>query len=78
MNPACWLCESSSWSTFLRIASLNPAVRAEAYDVALFPELKDHYGAMSVPCIVVTRADGTRRVEFGKKSIPQMLALVGA
>ena len=65
-------------STFLHIVSLNPAVRAEAYDVALFPELKDHYGAMSVPCIIVTRADGTRRVEFGKKSIPQMLALVGA
>ncbi|WP_154535751.1 hypothetical protein [Bifidobacterium sp. WCA-178-WT-4B] len=26
----------------------------------------------------VLQADGTRRVEFGKKSIPQMLALVGA
>ena len=61
-----------------RIASLNPAVRAEAYDVAHFPELRDHYGAMSVPCIVITRADGTQRVEFGKKSIPQMLELVGA
>ena len=61
-----------------RIASLNPAVRAEAYDVAHFPELRDHYGAMSVPCIVITRADGTQQVEFGKKSIPQMLELVGA
>ena len=60
------------------IASLNPAVRAEAYDVAHFPELRDHYGAMSVPCIVITRADGTQQVEFGKKSIPQMLELVGA
>ena len=61
-----------------RIASLNPAVRVEAYDVAHFPELRDHYGAMSVPCIVITRADGTQRVEFGKKSIPQMLELIGA
>lgn len=26
----------------------------------------------------VLQADGTRRVEFGKKSIPQMLELVGA
>ncbi len=26
----------------------------------------------------VLQTDGTRRVEFGKKSIPQMLALVGA
>lgn len=61
-----------------RLASLNPAVRAEAYDVSHFPELKDQYGAMSVPCIVITRADGTQRVEFGKKSIPQMLDLIGA
>ena len=61
-----------------RIASLNPAVRAEAYDVAHFPELRDHYGAMSVPCIVITRADGTQQVEFGKKSISQMLELIGA
>ena len=53
-------------------------MRAEAYDVAHFPELRDHYGAMSVPCIVITRADGTQQVEFGKKSIPQMLELVGA
>ena len=77
MNPACWLCESSSLSTFLRIASLNPAVRAEAYDVAHFPELRDHYGAMSVPCIVINRG-GEQTVEFGKKSIPQMLDLIGA
>ena len=61
-----------------RIASLSPAVRAEAYDVSHFPELKDQYGAMSVPCIVITHADGTQQVEFGKKSIPQMLELVGA
>lgn len=32
-----------------RIASLNPNVRAEAYDVAHFPELKDQYGAMERP-----------------------------
>ena len=54
------------------------AVRAEAYDVAHFPELRDQYGAMSVPCIVITRSDGTQRVEFGKKSIPQMLESIGA
>ena len=33
---------------------------------------------MSVPCIVITHADDTQQVEFGKKSIPQMLELVGA
>ena len=61
-----------------RIASLNPNVRAEAYDVAHFPELKDQYGAMSVPCIVINHPGGEQKVEFGKKSVPQMLTLLGA
>ena len=61
-----------------RIAALNPNVRAEAYDVAHFPELKDQYGAMSVPCIVINQPGGEQKVEFGKKSVPQMLTLLGA
>ena len=77
VSLTCTMCPETVLAS-QRIASLNPAVRAEAYDVAHFPELRDHYGAMSVPCIVVTWADGTQQVEFGKKSIPQMLELVGA
>ena len=77
VSLTCTMCPETVLAS-QRIASLNPAVRVEAYDVAHFPELKDHYGAMSVPCIVITRADGTQQVEFGKKSIPQMLELVGA
>ena len=77
VSLTCTMCPETVLAS-QRIASLNPAVRAEAYDVSHFPELRDHYGAMSVPCIVITRADGTQRVEFGKKSIPQMLELVGA
>lgn len=77
VSLTCTMCPETVLAS-QRIASLNPAVRAEAYDVAHFPELRDHYGAMSVPCIVITRAYGTQQVEFGKKSIPQMLELVGA
>ena len=77
VSLTCTMCPETVLAS-QRIASLNPAVRAEAYDVAHFPELRDHYGAMSVPCIVITHADGTQQVEFGKKSIPQMLELVGA
>ena len=77
VSLTCTMCPETVLAS-QRIASLNPAVRVEAYDVAHFPELRDHYGAMSVPCIVITRADGTQRVEFGKKSIPQMVELVGA
>lgn len=77
VSLTCTMCPETVLAS-QRLASLNPAVRAEAYDVSHFPELKDQYGAMSVPCIVITRADGTQRVEFGKKSIPQMLDLIGA
>lgn len=77
VSLTCTMCPETVLAS-QRLASLNPAVRAEAYDVSHFPELKDQYGAMSVPCIVITRADGTQRVEFGKKSIPQMLELIGA
>ncbi|MBW3082236.1 FAD-dependent oxidoreductase [Bifidobacterium phasiani] len=60
-----------------RIAAANPNVRAEAYDVAHFPALKDRFNVMSVPCIVITRADGSQSVEFGKKNVAQMLDLLG-
>lgn len=61
-----------------RIAAANPLVRAEAYDVAHFPDIKDHYNVMSVPCIVITKADGSQTVEFGKRNVAQMLDLLGA
>lgn len=76
VSLTCTMCPEAVLAS-QRIASLNPAVRAEAYDVAHFPELRDHYGAMSVPCIVINRG-GEQTVEFGKKSIPQMLDLIGA
>lgn len=75
VSLTCTMCPETVLAS-QRIASLNPAVRAEAYDVAHFPELRDHYGAMSVPCIVINRG-GEQTVEFGKKSIPQMLDLIG-
>lgn len=76
VSLTCTMCPETVLAS-QRIASLNPAVRAEAYDVSHFPELRDHYGAMSVPCIVINRG-GEQTVEFGKKSIPQMLDLIGA
>lgn len=76
VSLTCTMCPETVLAS-QRLASLNPAVRAEAYDVSHFPELKDQYGAMSVPCIVINRGGG-QTVEFGKKSIPQMLDLIGA
>ena len=76
VSLTCTMCPETVLAS-QRLTSLNPAVRAEAYDVSHFPELKDQYGAMSVPCIVINRG-GEQTVEFGKKSIPQMLDLIGA
>ncbi|WP_455676555.1 FAD-dependent oxidoreductase [Pseudoscardovia suis] len=86
VSLTCTMCPTTVLSA-QRIASLNPAVTAEAYDIARFPELRDKYDVMSVPCIVITKpgdsdgadgSDGTRTVEFGKKTIPQMLDLLAA
>ncbi len=54
-----------------RIASLNLGVTAQVYDVARFPDLKDRYGAMSVPCIVAGD-----RIEFGRKTVQQMIGIL--
>ncbi len=55
-----------------RISAENPKVRAEVYDVNHFPELKDRYQVMSVPCLVI---NGEHTV-FGRKNLSQLLELI--
>ena len=52
-----------------RMASLNPKITAEAYDLAHFEQMKKQYNVMSVPCLVM----GDDRITFGKKNIQQLL-----
>ncbi len=52
-----------------RIASLNPQVTAEVYDLNHFPQLRDRYQVMSVPCLVLNGS----RITFGKKNVRQLL-----
>ncbi len=54
------------------IAAENPNVRAEAYDLQHFEELKERYKVMSVPCLVLN----DNNVFFGKKNINQILELI--
>ena len=78
VSLTCTMCPETVLAS-QRIAAGNGNVRAEAYDVSHFPELKDHYGAMSVPCIVINRPGQSEpKVEFGKKNVAQMLDLIGA
>ena len=55
-----------------RIATLNPNIRAEVYDIQHFDELRKKYNVMSVPCLVIN----DDKVSFGKKNINQVLELV--
>ena len=59
-----------------RIAADNPEVTAAVYDINHFGDLKERYHVMSVPCLVVSDAEG-ERVSFGKKTLAQVLELVG-
>ena len=56
-----------------KMASRNANITAEVYDLNHFPEIKDQYQVMSVPCLVIN--DG-EKVIFGKKNIRQILDLI--
>ena len=60
-----------------RVASLSDKVRAEVYDIQHFPELKQRYKIMSVPCMIVeNETTGEENVYFGKKSIGEIVDLL--
>ena len=56
-----------------RIAAENESVTAHVYDLTHFPDLRDRYNVMSVPCLVI---NGGETVTFGKKNIRQLLDLL--
>jgi thioredoxin reductase (NADPH) len=56
-----------------RIAAENENVTAQVYDLTHFPEIRDKYNVMSVPCLVI---DGGKTVTFGKKNIRQLLEIL--
>ena len=52
-----------------RIASLNKNVQAEMFDLRHYPDIKDKYSIMSVPCIIINDS----KILFGKKSMEEIL-----
>ena len=72
VSLSCTMCPDTVLAA-QRAASVNPLVKAEAYDLSHFPALKDRYNVMSVPCLVVN--DG-EQVSFGKKDLRQVLDLI--
>lgn len=55
-----------------RIATKNPGIKAEVYDLQHFEDLKKKYNVMSVPCLVIN----DEHVSFGKKNINQIIDIV--
>ena len=53
-----------------RIAAESGNVSAEVYDLNHFPELRNKYKVMSVPCLVVNEGE---QISFGKKNIRQLV-----
>ena len=56
-----------------RLAAAHPDISAQVYDLNHFPDLRERYQVMSVPCLVVNHG---QQVVFGKKSLPQLLDLL--
>lgn len=57
-----------------RLAAENPNVTADVYDLNHFPELRQKYNIMSVPCLVIN----DDKTVFGKKNIEELLAILKA
>ena len=55
-----------------RIATLSPHVKTDVYDLNHFPDLREQYDVMSVPCFVI----GDNAPAFGKKDVDQLLDLI--
>ena len=71
VSLSCTMCPDTVTAA-QRIAAINPHITAEVYDLNHFPEIKDRFQVMSVPCVVVN----DEKVAFGKKNVAQVLELI--
>ena len=71
VSLSCTMCPELVTSA-QRIAAANENVTAEIYDLNHFPDMKDKYKVMSVPCMVINNDT----VSFGKKNIQQLLEMI--
>lgn len=54
-----------------RLAVENDGIEIDVFDINLFPELREQYKIMSVPCLIYND-----KVSFGKKNIDELLQLM--
>lgn len=68
VSLSCTMCPETVMSS-QQIASKNKKVTAEMFDLSHFPNLKEKYNVMSVPCTIIN----DKKIIFGKKSVDEML-----
>ena len=66
MSLSCTMCPDVV-AAVQRIAAERENVRADIYDIRYFPEMKEKYSVMSVPCMIVGED-----LFFGKKNIDEV------
>ena len=71
ISLSCTMCPETVMSA-QRIASLSENIEAQMFDIAHFPQLKEKYKVMSVPCLVVNH----EKVYFGKKNLEDMVKIL--
>lgn len=55
-----------------RLAAANDNIETEVFDLTHYPDLRDKYHIMSVPCMLVN----DEHVHFGKKEMPEILDII--
>ena len=71
VSLSCTMCPEVVQAT-QRMALLNNQIQTSIYDLSHYPEYKEQYRIMSVPCMVI---DG-QQVHFGKKNIEDIIKLL--
>lgn len=71
VSLSCTMCPEVVMGT-QRLAAESKYINAEMFDIQHFPEIKQQYKIMSVPCMVINDKD----VYFGKKNISEIASLI--
>lgn len=73
VSLSCTMCPESVMAA-QKAATLSEYIEAEMIDLMHFPELKEKYEVMSVPCMIVN----DKAVHFGKKGISEIATILSS
>ncbi len=71
VSLTCTMCPESVMAA-QKIAADSAHVSAEMFDLPHFPDLKEKYNVMSVPCMIIN----DEKVIFGKKNVEELLEIL--